>query len=193
MIRIATPEDLPQILAIYGPYVRDTTHSFEYEIPTMAAFARRFEDITAQFPWLVWEENGKVLGYAYGSLPFSRAAYRWSCEASIYLAPQAQGKGIGRRLYAALEEILKRQGYQKVYAIITQENTGSIVFHEKLGYQFCAQMPGCGFKHGRWLGIVWLEKQLNFIESPHNFPVSWTSVVENNGKSCDILAILSLS
>ena len=79
MIRIATPEDLPQILAIYGPYVRDTTHSFEYEIPTMAAFARRFEDITAQFPWLVWEENGKVLGYAYGSLPFSRAAYRWSC------------------------------------------------------------------------------------------------------------------
>ena len=133
MIRIATPEDLPQILAIYGPYVRDTTHSFEYEIPTMAAFARRFEDITAQFPWLVWEENGKVLGYAYGSLPFSRAAYRWSCEASIYLAPQAQGKGIGRRLYAALEEILKRQGYQKVYAIITQENTGSIAFPEKLG------------------------------------------------------------
>lgn len=193
MIRIATTEDLPQILAIYGPYVQNTTHSFEYEIPTLEVFTRRFEDITAQFPWLVWEENGVLLGYAYGSLPFSRAAYRWSCEASIYLAPQAQGKGIGRRLYGALEEILKRQGYQKVYAIITQENTGSIAFHEHLGYRFCAQMPGCGFKHGRWLGIVWLEKPLNFVESPHNFPVPWTSVVENNGKLCDILAILSLS
>ena len=193
MIRIATTHDLPQILSIYGPYVLETTHSFEYTVPTLEVFTRRFEVITAQFPWLVWEEKGEILGYAYGSLPFSRAAYQWSCEASIYLAPKAQGRGIGRRLYTALEKILALQGYQKIYAIITDENAGSITFHEKLGYVFCARMPGCGFKHGRRLGIIWLEKQLNFVEYPHIPPTSWPDLVENNGKLSDILAILSLS
>ena len=121
MIRIATERDLPAILDIYGPYVQNTTASFEYTVPTLEEFTRRFEEITAQFPWLVWEEEGCVLGYAYGSAPFSRAAYRWSGESSIYLAPQAHGKGIGRQLYAVLEAMLKAQGYRKTYAIVTSE------------------------------------------------------------------------
>ena len=182
MIRFATKEDLPQILAIYAPYVTNTTASFEYEVPTLAEFTRRFESITAQFPWLVWEEDGQILGYAYGSAPFERAAYRWCAEPSIYLAPQAQGKGIGRKLYAVLEYIFQKQGYRLLYAIITSENADSIAFHEKLGYRHLAAFPGCGYKHGKQLGVVWMEKALPFVEYPSYFPLPWHEVVDNNQK-----------
>ena len=110
-IRPASEADLPQILAIYGPYVENTTCSFEYTIPTMEEFTLRFRSITARFPWIVWEDAGGVLGDAYASAPFHRAAYSWVAEPSIYVAPQAQGRGIGRALYAALEESLRLQGF----------------------------------------------------------------------------------
>ena len=141
MIRIAAEADVPEILDIYAPYVKNTTSSFEYEVPTMEAFTARFRKITAQFPWLVWEEQGMILGYAYGSLPFERAGYAWIAEVSIYLRPEAQGRGIGRLLYTALEKLLTIQGYHLIYAIITGENTGSIAFHKKLGYEFLAEFP----------------------------------------------------
>ena len=182
MIRFATKEDLPQILAIYAPYVTNTTASFEYEVPTEEEFARRFETITAQFPWLVWEEDGQILGYAYGSAPFERAAYRWCAEPSIYLAPEAQGKGIGRRLYTVLEDLLQKQGYRLLYAIITSENAGSIAFHEKLGYRHLATFPGCGYKHGKQLGVVWMEKDLPFVEYPISFPTPLYQIVDNTQK-----------
>ena len=107
MLRIATEKDVPAILDIYGPYVLNTTASFEYTVPTEAEFLARFRDITAQFPWLVWEEQGRILGYAYGSAPYTRAAYSWCAEPSIYLREEARGRGIGRKLYGALEAILK--------------------------------------------------------------------------------------
>jgi phosphinothricin acetyltransferase len=141
MIRFATEADLPAILDIYGPYVLNTAISFEYSVPSPEEFTERFRSITAQFPWLVWEEDGIVLGYAYGSAPFSRAAYRWSGESSIYLSPQAQGKGIGKKLYTALEAILKAQGYRKTYAIVTSENDASLAFHQAVGFRVTAAMP----------------------------------------------------
>ena len=98
MIRIAMQADVAAMLAVYAPYVTDTTYSFEYTVPTLEVFTQRFISISEAFPWLVWEEDGKILGYAYGSLPFERAAYAWCGEVSIYLAPQAQGRGVGRRL-----------------------------------------------------------------------------------------------
>ena len=179
MIRSASKEDLSQILAIYAPYVENTTASFEYEVPTLEAFTRRFEAITAQFPWLVWEEDGRILGYAYGSAPFERAAYRWCAEPSIYLAPEAQGRGIGRKLYGVLESVLQKQGYRLLYAIITSENEGSFAFHERLGYRRLAAFPGCGFKHGKRLGITWMEKTLDFVDYPNSFPVPWFQIVDN--------------
>ena len=87
MIRIATTKDVPAILEIYTPYVLTTTHTFEYVPPTLEEFYQRFASITEKLPWLVWEEDGQVLGYAYASLPFHRAAYSWSCEVSIYVSP----------------------------------------------------------------------------------------------------------
>lgn len=182
MIRFATGQDLSQILAIYAPYVTNSTASFEYTVPSAAEFTHRFHTITAQFPWLVWQEDDKILGYAYASAPFERAAYRWCAESSIYLAPEAQGRGIGRKLYAVLEEILQKQGYRLLYAIITSENAGSLRFHERLGYRHLAAFPGCGWKQGKTLGIVWMEKALPFVGYPSSFPLPWHKVVDSAQK-----------
>lgn len=193
MIRIAREEDLPAMLAIYAPYVEDTTVSFEYVPPTPEEFRRRFLTVTAQFPWLVWEEDGQVLGYIYGSAPFERAAYGFCAESSIYLAPQAQGRGVGARLCRVLEELLRRQGYRLLYALVTTENTRSLKFHEKLGYREAACLRRCGYKFGRWIGVTWMEKELDPIALPSDFPAGWLSIVKNDENFQEILASLSLS
>ncbi|MBQ8621177.1 MAG: N-acetyltransferase [Oscillospiraceae bacterium] len=193
MIRIAVEADVPAMLDIYAPYVENTTYSFEYDVPCRKTFLQRFYTVTAQFPWLVWEEDGRVLGYAYASAPFERAAYRWCAEPSIYLCPDAQGMGIAGQLYAALEAILLEQGYQVLYALITGENTASLRFHEKMGYRTRVTLPDCGFKHGRWLGLVWMEKRLKIVETPSAFPRSWLSIVQDAERFRNILDSLSLS
>ena len=193
MIRIATEKDVPEILAIYAPYVENTTITFEYDVPCRREFMQRFLDITRQFPWLVWEEEGQILGYTYAARPFPRAAYSWIAEPSVYLRPEAKGRGIGKKLYAALEEILRLQGYQVLYALITQENTASVAFHEKMGYQMLSLFPQCGFKHGRWLGVFWLEKRLCSVETPNSFPVPFPQLGQDSQKISDILYNLSLS
>lgn len=193
MLRFAVLEDLPQILAIYAPYVTDTTASFEYAPPSPEVFQDRFLRITTQFPWLVWEESGKILGYAYASAPFQRAAYSWCAEPSVYLHPDAWGRGIAQALYAALEKLLARQGYCLLLVIITQDNRRSLHFHEKAGYQFLAQFPSCGFKHGRWLGVVWMQKQLQIVETPSEFPRPWPEFMQNGEKINDFLDGLPIS
>ena len=193
MIRIALEEDIPQILAIYGPYVENTTVSFEYTVPSEAEFLERFRGVTARFPWLVWEEDGLILGYAYAAAPYARAAYGWCAEPSVYLRPDVRRKGIGKSLYTALEAILLRQGYQVLYALVTSENTDSLRFHEKLGYATRAVFPKCAWKFGRSLGVSWLEKRLKPVETPSAPPVSWLSIVRNNQNLHDILGSLSLS
>lgn len=193
MIRIATEADVPAILAIYAPYILTSTATFEYDVPSEEAFLERFLTITTQFPWLVWEENGEILGYAYASPPYTRAAYAWCAEPSVYLRHDARGRGLGTKLYAALEEILRHQGYQVLYALITEENESSRRFHERCGYAFRVLFPSCGFKFGRWLGLIWMEKRLKSVEIPSNPPVSWFSIRQNRQKISDILDILSLS
>ena len=193
MIRIAAERDIPAMLEIYGPYVLNTAYTFEYTVPTEEEFTRRFRDITKQMPWSVWEEDGAVLGYAYGSLPFSRAAYSWCGEVSIYLAPEAQGRGIGRQLYTAVEQIQWRQGYRVIYALIASENAGSLAFHQHMGYTFRANFENCGIKFGRSLGIIWMEKRSSFVDIPTKFPVPWTKIVQSNEFLIDILDNLSLS
>ena len=193
MIRIATEEDVPAILAIYAPYVKDTTITFEYDVPTQDAFLERFRGITADFPWLVWEAEGEILGYAYACRPFERAAYSWCAEPSIYLKPSAQGKGIGRKLYSSLEELLKIQGYRVLLALITGENDRSVRFHEKQGYVFAGELIGCGYKFGKWLGVFWMEKQLEIVQKSIEFPIKWSAIVQDEQKICDISYNLSLS
>ncbi len=193
MLRLAKEADIPAMVDIYAPYVLSTTYTFEYTVPTLEAFTERFRLCTRQCPWLVWEEDGAVLGYAYGSLPFDRAAYAWCSEVSVYIAPAAQRRGVGRSLYTALEHILFLQGYRVIYALITSENHASLAFHQEMGYRFTACMSDCGIKFGRQLGVVWMEKRQNVVEIPSVSPVPWQSIVKNDRNFADILDNLSLS
>ena len=193
MIRFATEQDLPAILEIYAPFVENTPVSFEYSVPTLKDFTARFLAVTAQFPWLVWEEQDTVLGYAYASAPFERAAFSWCAEPSIYLTPAAQGKGIGRTLYTALEQLLKLQGYRTLYAIITTDNTSSVAFHKAMGYSHLAEFPDCGFKQGSWHGITWLQKLLNPVDMPTDFPKPLPKIVEDVQNLEDFLDNITLS
>lgn len=193
MIRPAAEKDIPAMLAIYAPYVENTTVTFEYDVPCRKTFLERFYTITAQFPWLVWEEEGRVLGYAYASAPYERAAFRWCAEPSIYLRPEARGTGIAVKLYSALEGILEQQGYQVLYALITGENRESLRFHEKMGYHVRARFPDCGFKQGRWLSLIWMEKHTKIVGTPSAFPRSWLSIVQDAERFTNFLDSLSLS
>ena len=175
MIRAATVQDVPALLAIYGPYIQETAYTFEYEVPTLDAFRQRFLAITERHPWLVWEENGEILGYAYGERAFERAAYSWVADLSIYLKPSCHGRGIGKALYSAVEEILRQQGYFALYGVVTASNTGSCAFHRAMGFRQMAEFPACGWKLGQWHGVVWFEKRLRDgdVESP---PVGWRDI-----------------
>lgn len=193
MIRIARDADVPAILDIYAPYILSTTVTFEYDVPCLRSFSQRFYDITAQFPWLVWEEDGKILGYAYASAPFTRPAYAWCAEPSVYLAQDARGRGIGAKLYAALEAVLLDQGYHLLYALITGENDASLRFHQKQGYRFLAEFPACGYKFNRCLGVIWMEKRLKAVEIPKTFPTPFSKYCQDVQRFSDILDNLSLS
>lgn len=160
MLRHAAEKDVPAILEIYRFYIENTAYTFEYEVPTEAQFLARFRDITTRGPWLVWEEDGEILGYAYGDKAFERAAYQWAADLSIYLRHGCQGRGIGRQLYTAVEDLLRDQGYFLGYGIVTTANETSCAFHEAMGYTKQAVFPDCGWKFGQWYGTVWYEKRL---------------------------------
>lgn len=156
MLRIARREDVPQMLAIYAPYVLRSTATFEYDVPSLEEFYRRFDTFTRQYPWLLWEEDEKIEGYAYASPPYSRPAYAWCVEPTIYLRPECRGKGVGEKLYTALEAILREQGYQVIYALVCEENQASIRFHEKMGYEkeLSSRTAVINFSAG-WGSIGW--------------------------------------
>ena len=172
MLRDATMRDVPAILDIYRPYILNTAITFEYDVPTPAQFEARFRTITREFPWLVWEEDGEILGYAYGSRAFERAAYGWDADLSIYLRQGCSGRGIGRALYETLEQRLAAQGYYVLYGLVTSANAGSCAFHEAMGYREAMRLPACGFKFGQWYDVIWYEKRLK-TGNPEQFPISW--------------------
>ncbi len=193
MIRIAMEADIPAILDIYGPYILNTAWSFEYTVPTVEEFTERFRHHTHYCPWLVWEENGQVLGYAYGAPAFTRAAFQWDAEVSVYLAPQAQGRGIGKKLYTVLEKLIFSLGYRVLYAVIVDENEASVAFHRALGYKTSMELRDCGWKFGRWWSLIYLEKRVEFVENPRKKPDLWAETVNNDRNIQNILDNLSLS
>ena len=169
-IRIAREGDIPAMLEIYDYFVKNTAVSFEYVTPTVEEFAKRMQEHMEDYPWLVWEENGCVLGYAYAGRAFERAAYGWNAEISCYLAECIRGKGIGRQLYDCIESILKEMGVRKVFAVVTSANEPSIGFHKALGYKETARFPEVGYKLGQWYDVIWLEKQILPLGKPEKFP-----------------------
>lgn len=164
-IRPATPADAESIQRIYAPYVKDTAISFEYDVPSVEEMARRMAEIQEKYPWIVAEEDGKVVGYAYAHIFHGRAAYQWSVETSIYVDRQEKRKGIGSILHEALEEALKAQGILNMNAAIAYVEPedeylthDSVRFHERMGYTKVAHFHQCGRKFGRWYDVVWMEK-----------------------------------
>jgi len=154
-IRQAQARDAAMIAAVYAPYVRDTTISFETEPPAAEEMSRRIAAIVARHPWLVAEQGGRILGYAYAGEHRSRASYRWDVDVAVYLAAEAQRRGIGRRLYLALFEVLRRLGYVNAYAGISLPNAASVGLHEALGFTPVGIYRKVGYKHGAWHDVGW--------------------------------------
>jgi phosphinothricin acetyltransferase len=162
LIRPSTEHDLPAITRIYAHHVLHGTGTFETTPPTLEEMtARRADVLNKGLPWLVVEEAGEVLGYAYGNWFKPRPAYRFSVEDSIYLAPEAAGKGLGRALLAELLAALERGGIRKVMAVIGDSaNAGSIGVHKALGFEQVGVVQACGWKLGRWLDIVMMQRAI---------------------------------
>jgi L-amino acid N-acyltransferase YncA len=162
LIRPSTDADLPAITAIYSHHVLHGTGTFETEPPSQADMSTRRADVLGKnLPYLVLEEAGKVLGFGYGNWFKPRPAYRFSVEDSIYLAPEAAGKGLGKLLLTELCAQLERRGIRKVMAVIGDSgNGGSVGVHRALGFSQIGVVKSCGWKFGRWLDIVLMEKTL---------------------------------
>lgn len=162
LIRPSTEHDLPAITRIYAHHVLHGTGTFETTPPSVDEMtARRADVLSKGLPWLVIEEAGEILGYAYGNWFKPRPAYRFSVEDSIYLAPEAAGKGLGRALLAELLAVLERGGIRKVMAVIGDSaNAGSIGVHKALGFEPVGVVPSCGWKFGRWLDIVMMQRAI---------------------------------
>lgn len=164
-VRNAVPEDAPRILEIYSYYVKHTAITFEYAVPTLEEFQVRMKNTMKKYPYLVIEQNSQVQGYAYAGSFVGRAAYDWSCELSIYLDRNARNRGLGRRIYDALADRLKKMGILNLYACIgypqTEDeylNKNSQQFHAHLGFQTVGLFHNCGYKFGRWYDMIWMEK-----------------------------------
>lgn len=161
-IRLSQDADLPAIAAIYAHHVRSGTGTFEIDPPSVADMqARRAEVLARGLPWLVAELDGRVVGYAYCNWFKPRPAYRFSAEDSIYLDPAAQGRGLGRALLAALLAQAQAAGVRKMIAVIGDSaNAGSIGVHRALGFAQVGVLASCGWKFGRWLDVVLMDKAL---------------------------------
>ena len=160
-IRAYSPADIPAITRIYGHYVRETVITFETEEPDEKEMQSRFDAIVGRgHPLLIAEQKGQVIGYAYASTYRPRAAYRFTCEDSIYLAPEAVGLGLGSALLSRLIEDAGKAGLKQMLAVITAERANSIRIHEKHGFRMIGRYEALGYKFDRWLDIVHMQRAL---------------------------------
>ncbi len=166
-IRMAAETDAETLLEIYAPYVKNTAISFEYEVPTAEEFARRIRETLRRYPYLVAVEDGCIIGYAYASTFKPRPAYDHAVEMTIYMRQGCRGRGVGKKLYLALEELLHRQNVLNLNACIAytvEKNThldnASAAFHAHLGYTKAAHFTKCGYKFDTWYDVIWMEKLL---------------------------------
>lgn len=162
-IRAVTPADIPAITSIYGDSVRTGTASFELEAPDEAEMMRRMSDLLAKdFPYIVAEVDGELAGYAYAGPFRARPAYRLTVENSVYVAPKAHRKGVGRALLEALIVASEKAGHRQMIAVIgdSTKQQASIALHAAAGFKHIGILPDTGFKHGRWLDTVLMQRTI---------------------------------
>lgn len=165
IFRNVMKDDVEDLLNIYSYYVANTAITFEYEVPSVEEFSIRVTNTLKKYPFIVAEFNSEIVGYAYAGPFKERPAYDWSVETTIYLSKDCRGKGIGKKLYLALENKLKEQNILNLYACIASPinedeylTKDSIEFHQYLGYQIVGEFHKCGYKFERWYNMVWMEK-----------------------------------
>ena len=158
-IRLSAADDTPRLLEIYGQYIH-TPITFECVLPTEQEFSERIQNITQNYPYLVCEEQGKLIGYAYAHRQMAREAYQWNAELSIYLDQEYTSQGLGKQLYCALIELLRMQGVRNVYGGVTLPNERSERLHLGLGFHCLGIYRSTGFKCGQWHDVAWFEKAI---------------------------------
>lgn len=174
LVRLARANDAAAIASIYRPYVEATTISFEEEPPGPEEIAGRMSNPI--HPWLVLAEDEEIVGFASTSAMRNRNAYRWSVETGLYLQPQAQGRGLGRRLLSAHLELLERQGFVTIVAGIALPNSASVALHEKLGFSLSGIERGVGYKLGQWVDVGRWQKDLAPRQIIPSEPVTYAVV-----------------
>ena len=160
MIRFVEEKDVETLVSIYNYYIENTTCTLEMEPLSAAEFGVRVKKIAERFPYLVYEENGEVLGYAYLSEFNPRGGYRFTADLSLYVAQGARGKGIGRALYEAIEPMAREMGLRNIISLITAENELSLAFHDKLGFERVAKIEKIANKFDRWIGLCYCIKRI---------------------------------
>ncbi len=171
-LRLAAPTDAARLLEIYSYYVRQTTVSFEYDVPTETEFRERIVEYSSDFPYIICEIDGRIEGYAYAHKYKTRYAYRYSAELSVYLSKEFTGNGIGKRLYQALIELLCEMGYKNLYGTVTGENAASIAFHKVLGFVEAGREHRVGYKFGKWIDVIIFEKIIG-EKTENTFEGAW--------------------
>lgn len=192
-IRLATPGDAAAICDIYAPYVLTTAVTFDITPPTVDEMRTKIETVLKERPFLVAEQDGTILGYSYAAPFRPREAYIHAIETSVYIAQDYKGKGLGRRLYTALENILRAQNVYTANACISYVDPAdeyspatSRLFHERMGYTQCAHIPNCGRKFDRWYGIIWMQKEISPLPAQPDAFIALPEV--NQAEIEDILA-----
>jgi L-amino acid N-acyltransferase YncA len=170
MVRDAEERDAEACAAIYAPYVTDTAVTFETEPPTAARMAERIATAARTHAWLVLEDGGRVVGYAYGGPFKDRAAYRWSCEVSVYTERGRRRTGAGRALYGALLDRLAARGFRTATAGMTLPNDASVGLHRAMGFEPVGTYRRIGWKHGTWHDVAWAQRTLTAADDPPEEP-----------------------
>ncbi len=160
--RLAIPEDAPALLEIYAPYI-ETTVTNEVEVPTVEEFRQRIVDRCGVYPYIVCEEDGRPVGYAYGTRLFSREAYAWSAELSVYFSTDHRGRGLGRAIYAKLADLLALQGVRTIVGKVVCPNDKSDHLHEAMGFERVGELKAASFKLGQWHNVHLWEKHIGDI------------------------------
>jgi L-amino acid N-acyltransferase YncA len=180
-IRVATVEDAAPIQAIYAPVVENTIISFELEPPTVAEIEQRIKKTLENFPWLICENEGQVIGYAYASKHRERAAYQWAVDVSAYVKEGYRGTGIGKALYTALMAILAEQGFYNAFAGIALPNAASVGLHESVGFKPLGIYRKVGYKLGAWHDVGWWQRVLQPPDVPPRPLQAFKNMAETDG------------
>lgn len=185
-VRDASLADAKAILNIYSYYVENTVITFEYTVPSLEEFQNRMRNTMKKYPYLVIEKDGIIQGYAYAGAFVGRAAYDWSCELTIYLDHNAKRCGLGKILYSALADRLKKMGILNLYACIGYPQVedeyltkNSAQFHEHLGFKLAGTFHNCGYKFNRWYDMVWMEKIIGNYQKDQPVIVPYPEIRQN--------------